>query len=160
MGVYDYVADIVIGKENVPIKVRVLRLWRVHVFLNLSEFSSIEMVLVDEKVSFSYCHLEAELVPQVAPIVPAEAVVPHIGDVVEDNNLEAVEGNNLDAELVPQVTPIVHAEACVVMPSTAVIITVVSFPQSAVVLSKSTHGATKRRVKYSYGYKITGLTSY
>ncbi|GAU50342.1 hypothetical protein TSUD_409270 [Trifolium subterraneum] len=35
----------------------VLRLWKVPAFLNPSEFSSIEMVLVDEKVSVSYCHL-------------------------------------------------------------------------------------------------------
>ncbi|KAK2409944.1 replication protein A 70 kDa DNA-binding subunit [Trifolium repens] len=46
---FDDIADILPGKENVCINVRVLRLWKVHAFLNPSESSSIEMVLVDQK---------------------------------------------------------------------------------------------------------------
>jgi hypothetical protein len=49
---FDDIADILPGKENVCINVRVLRLWKVHAFLNPSESSSIEMVLVDQKVRF------------------------------------------------------------------------------------------------------------
>jgi hypothetical protein len=49
---FDDIADILPGKENVFINVRVLRLWKVHAFLNPSESSSIEMVLVDQKVRF------------------------------------------------------------------------------------------------------------
>ncbi|GAU33294.1 hypothetical protein TSUD_279690 [Trifolium subterraneum] len=40
------------GKENVCIKVKVIRLWKVHTFLNPSKFSSVEMVLMDEKSFF------------------------------------------------------------------------------------------------------------
>ncbi|GAU30100.1 hypothetical protein TSUD_55840 [Trifolium subterraneum] len=46
---FDHVADILPGKENVPIKVRVIHLWKVPAFLNPSESSSLEMVLIDEK---------------------------------------------------------------------------------------------------------------
>ncbi|KAK2360832.1 replication protein A 70 kDa DNA-binding subunit [Trifolium repens] len=46
---FDDVADILPGKENVHIKVRVLRLRKFPAFLNPCEFSSLEMVLVDEK---------------------------------------------------------------------------------------------------------------
>ncbi|KAK2386984.1 hypothetical protein QL285_060815 [Trifolium repens] len=38
-------------KENVRIRVRIVRIWKVHAFLNPSESSSIEMVLVDEKIN-------------------------------------------------------------------------------------------------------------
>ncbi|GAU42929.1 hypothetical protein TSUD_283520 [Trifolium subterraneum] len=48
--IYGKVADRVPGKENVRIKVSVLRLWKVPAFLNLSEYSSIEMVLFGEKI--------------------------------------------------------------------------------------------------------------
>jgi hypothetical protein len=48
---FDCVADIVLGNENVRIKVRVIRMWKVAGFLNPSEVNSLEMVLVDEKVS-------------------------------------------------------------------------------------------------------------
>jgi hypothetical protein len=47
---FDSIADIFPDKEVVRIQVRVLKLWKVPAFLNRSEISSIEMVLVDEKV--------------------------------------------------------------------------------------------------------------
>ncbi|KAK2455678.1 oxidation resistance protein [Trifolium repens] len=43
------VADIAPGKDNLHIKVRVIRMWKVLAFLNPSDYSSLEMVLVDEK---------------------------------------------------------------------------------------------------------------
>ncbi|GAU39626.1 hypothetical protein TSUD_397150 [Trifolium subterraneum] len=46
---FDDDADILPGREDVHIKVRVLRLWKVSAFLNPIETSSIEMILVDEK---------------------------------------------------------------------------------------------------------------
>ncbi|GAU39160.1 hypothetical protein TSUD_147820 [Trifolium subterraneum] len=46
---FNDVADILPGREDVQIKVRVLRLWKVSAFLNPIETSSIEMILVDEK---------------------------------------------------------------------------------------------------------------
>jgi hypothetical protein len=51
----DYVADIVPGKENVRIKVRVIRFGR-SLVSSILPSSSLEMVLIDEKVSliFSY----------------------------------------------------------------------------------------------------------
>lgn len=51
---FDDVADILPGKENVHIKVRVLRLWKFPAFLNPCKSSSLEMVLVDEKVNDIY----------------------------------------------------------------------------------------------------------
>jgi hypothetical protein len=48
------VAEILPGKENVRIKVRVIRLWKVPAFLNPCESSSLELVLIDEKVSYFY----------------------------------------------------------------------------------------------------------
>jgi hypothetical protein len=48
---FDCVSDIVPGNENVCIKVRVIRLWKVAGFLNPYEVNSLEMVLFDEKVS-------------------------------------------------------------------------------------------------------------
>jgi hypothetical protein len=48
---FDCVADIVPGNENVRIKVRVIKMWKVAGFLNSSEVNLLEMVLVDEKVS-------------------------------------------------------------------------------------------------------------
>ncbi|KAK2449710.1 eukaryotic translation initiation factor 4E-1 [Trifolium repens] len=54
---FDDVAEIVPNQGSTRIKVRVLRLWKIPSFLNPSEISSIEMVLIDEKVSlvFIYC---------------------------------------------------------------------------------------------------------
>jgi hypothetical protein len=49
---FDDVAEIVPNQGSTRIKVRVLRLWKIPSFLNPSEISSIEMVLIDEKVSF------------------------------------------------------------------------------------------------------------
>ncbi|GAU46371.1 hypothetical protein TSUD_141290 [Trifolium subterraneum] len=46
---FDDVADIDGGKENLPLKVRVLRLWKTAAFLNPCESSSLDMVLVEEK---------------------------------------------------------------------------------------------------------------
>jgi hypothetical protein len=47
----DDLADILPGKENVRIRVQIVRLWKVPSFVNPSESISLEMVLVDEKVS-------------------------------------------------------------------------------------------------------------
>ncbi|WJX31669.1 hypothetical protein P8452_20074 [Trifolium repens] len=41
--------DILPGKENVRIKVRVIRMWKVPAFINPCEFNSIELVLIDQK---------------------------------------------------------------------------------------------------------------
>jgi hypothetical protein len=51
---FNDIAEILPGKENVHIKERVIRLWKNPAFLNPGESSSIEMVLVDEKVSDCY----------------------------------------------------------------------------------------------------------
>jgi hypothetical protein len=48
---FNDIADILPGREDVCIDVRVLRLWKVPAFLNPTETSSIEMVLVDKKVT-------------------------------------------------------------------------------------------------------------
>ncbi|KAK2383282.1 Transcription initiation factor IIF, beta subunit [Trifolium repens] len=50
---FDSIAEILPDKETVRIQVRVLKLWKVPAFPNLAETSSIEMVLVDEKVGRS-----------------------------------------------------------------------------------------------------------
>jgi hypothetical protein len=47
---YDNLADLLLGKENVRIKVHVIHLWKVPAFLKPSEYISLEFVLVDEKV--------------------------------------------------------------------------------------------------------------
>jgi hypothetical protein len=54
---FDDVAEVVPNQGSVRIKVRVLRLWKIPSFLNPSEISSIEMVLIGEKVliEFIYC---------------------------------------------------------------------------------------------------------
>jgi hypothetical protein len=52
---FDAVADIASGKENFCIRVRVVRMWKVPAFLNPSEYASLEMVLIDEKVSGVCC---------------------------------------------------------------------------------------------------------
>jgi hypothetical protein len=51
---FDDIADILPGKENVCINVRVLRLWKVPAYLNPYESSSIEIVLVDQKLRFIF----------------------------------------------------------------------------------------------------------
>jgi hypothetical protein len=51
---FDDVTDILPDKENVRIKVKVIRLWKVPAFLNPCESSSLELVLIDEKVSDLY----------------------------------------------------------------------------------------------------------
>jgi hypothetical protein len=45
------VADILPGKEDSSIKVRVVRMWKAPGFLNPSETNSLELVLIDAKVS-------------------------------------------------------------------------------------------------------------
>jgi hypothetical protein len=47
---FDDVAETVPNQGSVRIKVRVIRLWKIPSFLNPSEISSIEMVLIDDKV--------------------------------------------------------------------------------------------------------------
>jgi hypothetical protein len=49
-GKFDDTADLIPSKENVSINGRVLRLWKVPTFLNPFETSTIEMVLVDQRV--------------------------------------------------------------------------------------------------------------
>jgi hypothetical protein len=51
---FDDVADIASGKDNFCIRVRVVRLWKVPAFLKPSEYSSLEMVLIDEKVGYLF----------------------------------------------------------------------------------------------------------
>jgi hypothetical protein len=51
---FDDVADLLPGNENVNIRVKVLRLWRVPAFFNHSETNSVEMVLIDHKVCLMY----------------------------------------------------------------------------------------------------------
>jgi hypothetical protein len=51
---FDDVSEIVPTQEYVQIQVRVLRLWKVPVFLIPGETSSIDMVLVDERVLSYY----------------------------------------------------------------------------------------------------------
>ncbi|KAK2395640.1 replication protein A 70 kDa DNA-binding subunit [Trifolium repens] len=46
---FDDVADILPGKENICINVRVLRLWMVPAFLNPCESSFLDMILIDKK---------------------------------------------------------------------------------------------------------------
>jgi hypothetical protein len=48
---FDDVADILPGKENICINVRVLRLWMVPAFLNPCESSFLDMILIDKKVT-------------------------------------------------------------------------------------------------------------
>lgn len=46
---FDYVADVVTGRETWRIKVRVLRIWEVPEFLKPDEINSLEMVLINQK---------------------------------------------------------------------------------------------------------------
>jgi hypothetical protein len=54
---FDMLSEIVDGKENIRIKVRVIRMWNVPTFLNPSETNTVELVFVDEKVSNNCCYL-------------------------------------------------------------------------------------------------------
>jgi hypothetical protein len=47
---FDNQANLLLGKVNMRIKVRVIHLWKVPAFLKPSEYSSLEFVWVDEKV--------------------------------------------------------------------------------------------------------------
>jgi hypothetical protein len=49
---FDCIADLMPDKDNLRVRVRILRLWKVPAFLNPLESSSMEMVLVDDKVKF------------------------------------------------------------------------------------------------------------
>jgi hypothetical protein len=51
-GKFIMLGDIGAAKENIRIKVRVLRMWKVPTFMNPYETNSIELVLVDEKVEY------------------------------------------------------------------------------------------------------------
>ncbi|GAU46372.1 hypothetical protein TSUD_141300 [Trifolium subterraneum] len=57
---FDDVADIDGGKENLPLKVRVLRLWKTAAFLNPCESSSLDMVLVEEKLAIQYSYTDCD----------------------------------------------------------------------------------------------------
>jgi hypothetical protein len=48
------VAEILPGKESASIRVRVVRMWKAPGFINPSETNSLEMVLIDAKVSSSF----------------------------------------------------------------------------------------------------------
>ncbi|MCI01544.1 replication factor A protein [Trifolium medium] len=56
------IADILPGKENALIKVRVLHLWKVPAFLNPCESSSIEMFLADEKGGKIHATIRKQLI--------------------------------------------------------------------------------------------------
>jgi hypothetical protein len=51
---FDGIAEILPNQGSVRIKARVLRLWKIPSFLNPSEISSIEMVLIDDKVLYGF----------------------------------------------------------------------------------------------------------
>jgi hypothetical protein len=51
---FDDVAGLLPGNENVNIRVKVLRFWRVPEFFNHSETNSVDMVLIDDKVCLMY----------------------------------------------------------------------------------------------------------
>ncbi|GAU27941.1 hypothetical protein TSUD_146560 [Trifolium subterraneum] len=57
---FDRVADILPSKENVCITVRVILLWKVPAFLNPSESSSLDMVLIDEKSMSNAIDLDSD----------------------------------------------------------------------------------------------------
>ncbi|WJX57994.1 hypothetical protein P8452_43496 [Trifolium repens] len=46
------VSEILPGKENESIKVRIVRMWKAPAFLNPSETNSLEMVLIDSKAIY------------------------------------------------------------------------------------------------------------
>jgi hypothetical protein len=50
------VSEILPGKENASIKVRIVRMWKAPAFLKPTETNSLEMVLIDSKVSFYKFH--------------------------------------------------------------------------------------------------------
>jgi hypothetical protein len=47
---FDMLCDVVPGCEPWKFKVRVLRMWSINSFMKPGEISSLEMVLIDEKV--------------------------------------------------------------------------------------------------------------
>jgi hypothetical protein len=49
---FDMFCDVVPGRENWNFKVRVLRMWSIDSFMKPGEISSLEMVLIDEKVCY------------------------------------------------------------------------------------------------------------
>jgi hypothetical protein len=51
---FDDVAGLLPGNENVNIRVKVLRFWRVPAFFNHSETNSVDMILIDDKVCLMY----------------------------------------------------------------------------------------------------------
>lgn len=59
---FDSLAAVAPGREGWRFKVRVLRVWEVPAFLNSEQPNSLEMVLIDEKVSklFILCILESD----------------------------------------------------------------------------------------------------
>ncbi|KAK2426302.1 replication factor A protein [Trifolium repens] len=59
---FDDVADLLPGNENVNIRVKVVRLWRVPAFFNHSETSSVEMVLIDHKGGKIHASIRKQLV--------------------------------------------------------------------------------------------------
>ncbi|WJX34417.1 hypothetical protein P8452_22535 [Trifolium repens] len=59
---FDDVADLLPGNENVNIRVKVLRLWRVPAFFNHSETNSVEMVLIVDKGGKIHASIRKQLV--------------------------------------------------------------------------------------------------
>ncbi|KAK2454097.1 replication protein A 70 kDa DNA-binding subunit C [Trifolium repens] len=58
---FDDLADILPNQGSIRIKVRVLRLWKIPSFLNPSEISSIEMVLIDDKGAKIHASIKKQL---------------------------------------------------------------------------------------------------
>ncbi|KAK2447704.1 replication protein A 70 kDa DNA-binding subunit [Trifolium repens] len=58
----DDLADILAGKENVRIRVRIVRLWKVPSFVNPSDSISLEMVLVDENGGKIHASVRKQLI--------------------------------------------------------------------------------------------------
>ncbi|WJX13181.1 hypothetical protein P8452_03602 [Trifolium repens] len=58
----DDLADILAGKENVRIRVQIVRLWKVPSFVNPSDSISLEMVLVDEKGGKIHASVRKQLI--------------------------------------------------------------------------------------------------
>ncbi|KAK2407563.1 replication protein A 70 kDa DNA-binding subunit [Trifolium repens] len=55
-------ANLLLGKVNMRIKVRVIHLWKVPAFLKPSEYSSLEFVWVDEKGGKIHASIRKQLV--------------------------------------------------------------------------------------------------
>jgi hypothetical protein len=54
---FDLLCDVLPGRENWRFKVRVLRMWTIDSFMKPDEISSLELVLIDEKVCYRYAYL-------------------------------------------------------------------------------------------------------